>query len=449
MGALACMMKDMGFDVAGSDQAIYPPMSDFLRDRGITIFDGFDTHNLSDKLDLVVVGNAIAKTNPEAESMLAMGLHYCSMPQAIHQFIAAGKKAILVTGTHGKTTTSAIVSWILHEAGLDPTFFVGGILKNFMSNYRLGKGDHVIIEGDEYDTAFFDKGPKFLHYNPFMAILTSVEFDHADIFKDLEEVRYAFDRFLSALSGNNTLFAFDDDENIRDLIQDRICPVVCYGKNELSDWNLGSHSIEPPWTIFEVFNEDRHFGTFKSKLVGRHNLFNTLSAIAVAEKLEIPKRIITGAIESFKGVKRRQEIRGEKRGITVIDDFAHHPTAVRETISAVKPFFTHGRLVAVFEPRTNSSKRNVFQNIYPLSFQKADIICIRKPSAMEKIPPNERFSSEKLVSDLIDSGKEAYSFSNTDLIIDFLVQSTRSGDVILIMSSGGFDNIHERLLTAL
>jgi len=449
MGALACMMKDLGFDVTGSDQAIYPPMSDFLRDRGVCIFDGFDGRHLSDKPDLVVVGNAITKINPEVESMFALGLHYCSMPQAIHRFIASGKKAILVAGTHGKTTTSSIVSWILHKAGLDPTFFIGGIVKNFMSNYHLGRGDYVVIEGDEYDTAFFDKGPKFLHYDPFMAILTSVEFDHADIFKDIDAVRHAFDCFLTGISANSILVAFDDDQNIKDLICDRSYPVVWYGKHSLSDWQLGSVSIEPPWSIYTVIKGNSSFGTFKTRLIGQHNLLNSLSAIAVAEKMNIPKTVIADALESFEGIKRRQEIRGQKNGITIMDDFAHHPTAVLETINGVKPFFPHGRLIAVFEPRTNSSRRNVFQNIYPHSFQQADIICIQKPSALEKIPPDERFSSEKLVQDLTRCGKKAYHFSDTDSIIDFLVQSSRSGDLILIMSSGGFDNIHERLLAAL
>jgi len=449
MGALACMLKDMGFVVAGSDQAIYPPMSRFLRDRDIPLFDSFDTKNLSNNPDLVIVGNVIAKTNPEAVSMISRGLHYCSMPQAIHRFIAAEKKPILVTGTHGKTTTSSIIAWILHEAGLDPTFFVGGILNNFNSNYRLGKGDYVVIEGDEYDTAFFDKGPKFLHYNPHMAILTSVEFDHADIFRDLKAVKKTFDRFLSSLSRECTLIAYDNDDNISQLIQNRSYPVVFYGGKNLSEWRLSSVSIDPPWTEFDVSHDKTKYGSFRSRLVGRHNLFNTLSALAVAYKLRIPLETLAGAIESFKGIKRRQEIRGEKRGITVVDDFAHHPTAVRETIGAIKPFFPNGRLIAVFEPRTNSSRRNVFQNIYPLSFQDADLICIRKPPDLEKIPIDERFSSEKLVADLKKAGKDACYFPDTDAIIDFVVDSARSGDVVLIMSSGGFDNIHERLLSGL
>jgi len=449
MGALACMLKDLGFQVTGSDHGVYPPMSDFLRHRGIALFDGYTAENLSHKPDLVVVGNAISRTNPEVEGMFGLGLHYCSMPEAINRYIADGKKPILVAGTHGKTTTSAIVAWILHEAGVDPTFFIGGILRDFDSNYRLGDGSHIVIEGDEYDTAFFDKGPKFMHYDPLMTILTSIEFDHADIFADLDHIRMVFDRFLSGLSRETRLFAFDRDENIQDLTGNLVCPVRYYGRADGSDWRLGSTSVRPPWTTFEVLADGRRFGDFKTPLMGEHNLLNALSAIGVADSLGISRESIAGALKSFGGIKRRQEVRGETGGVTVMDDFAHHPTAVRETIKAVKPFYTGGRVIAVFEPRTNSSMRDVFQTVYPLAFEDADITCIREPPLLSKIPPGERFSSERLVSDLRDRGKTAWHFPDTESTIDFLASTSRSGDLILVMSSGGFDNIHERLLSAL
>ncbi len=449
MGALACMVKELGFDVTGSDEKIYPPMSDFLASKGIPISSGFDGRNLSDEPDLVVVGNAVPRTNPEVQQMFQMGLHYCSMPQAINRFIGAGKKQILVTGTHGKTTASSLLTWILHEAGWDPTFFIGGILQNFDSNYRLGNGDVMVIEGDEYDTAFFDKGAKFLHYDPFMTILIRVEFDHADIFRDLQHTCQVFDGFLSGLSTESALFAYDNDDNITALVRDLQCEVISYGREAQSGWRLGDVSIAPPQTVFDVFKGDTLFGTFSIPMMGEHNLLNTLSAIAVADKLGIPVESIADALQRFKGIKRRQEIRGEKRGIIVMDDFAHHPTAVHETIRAVKSFYPDRRLVAVFEPRTNSSMRKVFQNVYPHSFQHADLICIREPSFPEKIPSEERFSSEQLVADLKDGGKTAHCFPDTDSIIDFLAGSATSGDLILVMSSGGFDNIHERLLAAL
>ncbi|MGD8893320.1 MAG: UDP-N-acetylmuramate:L-alanyl-gamma-D-glutamyl-meso-diaminopimelate ligase [Desulfobacterales bacterium] len=449
MGALASMLKDLGYTVTGSDQQIYPPMSDFLLNQGIQIAEGFNENNVSYGPDLVVVGNAVSKDNPEVVKMDQMGLEFCSMPQAVNRFIAANKKQLVITGTHGKTTTSSILAWILYHAGLDPVFMIGGIVKNFNSNYYLGKGEHIIIEGDEYDTAFFDKGPKFLHYDPFMAILTGIEFDHADIFKDINHVRQAFDSFIAGMSPWSTLLAYDNDQNVADLICKCHCRVVPYGTNTNALWRLGAVSIDPPWTFFEVFKHHAFFGNFKTRLVGEHNLLNSLSAIAIADHLMIPAKAIATAFETFEGIKRRQEVRGQKGGITVMDDFAHHPTAVRETIRAVKPFYPEGRVVAVFEPRTNSSMRNVFQNIYPLSFDDADLTCIRNPSRLDKIPPAERFSSQNLVADLKHRGKDAYYFPDTDSIIDFIVSEAEPGDLILIMSNGGFDNIHERLLSRL
>jgi UDP-N-acetylmuramate: L-alanyl-gamma-D-glutamyl-meso-diaminopimelate ligase len=449
MGALASMLKDMGFEITGSDQKVYPPMSEFLSSRDIKITEGFSEHNIAYGPDLVIVGNAVSKDNPEVVGMDQMGLEFCSMPQAVNRFIASGKKPLVITGTHGKTTTSSILAWILYEAGMDPTFMIGGILKNFESNYRLGTGEHMVIEGDEYDTAFFDKGAKFLHYDPSVAILTGVEFDHADIFKDIQHVKQAFDAFITGISPQNTLVAFDDDKNVSDLVQGKSCKMVKYGRYAESVWRLGSVSIQQPWTFFDVLKYGTVFGNFKTRLVGEHNMLNALSAIAVADTLSIPVEAIARSFESFEGVKRRQEIRGEKSGITVMDDFAHHPTAVRETLRAVKPFYPNGRLIAVFEPRTNSSMRNIFQNIYPLSFDGADIICIRQPSLLDKIPPKERFSSQQLVNDLKNQGKDAHFFPDTNEIIDFLITEAKSGDLILVMSNGGFDNIHERLLSVL
>ena len=449
MGALACMLKDMGFEVTGSDQKTYPPMSDFLFSNGIKVAEGFNENNISVDHDLIVVGNAVTKDNPEINKMNKLGLNFCSMPQAINGFVADSKKTILITGTHGKTTTSSIIAWILYEAGLDPSFIIGGILKNFNSNYRLGQGKFIVIEGDEYDTAYFDKGPKFLHYDPHIAVITSIEFDHADIFKDIDHVKKAFDIFLSGISQHSTIVAFDSDKNIDGLISVSKCCVIKYGKDTSSAWGLGKVSYEPPWTFFEILKQGKIFKTFKTRIFGEHNLLNTLAAVAVADKLMIPNEVIAKALESFQGVKRRQEIRGQKRGITVMDDFAHHPTAVKETVRAVKSFYQNKRLIAVFEPRTNTSMRNIFQNIYPLSFDHADIICIRKPPLLNKIPPDEHFSSEKLVNDLQNTGKDAHYFPDTESIIKYLEKTAKPGDFVLIMSNGGFDNIHDNLLKRL
>ena len=449
MGALACMLKEQGFEISGSDQKIYPPMSDFLADRGIRIMDGFKAEHISPGLDLVIVGNAVTRENPEAIKMNQLGIPFCSMPQALNRFVVADKKALLVSGTHGKTTTSAILAWILYKAGLDPSYVIGGILQNFDSNYRLGAGDHVVIEGDEYDTAFFDKGPKFLHYQPAMSVLTSVEFDHADIFQDLDHVRQTFGSFLCRLEKSSLLLAFDDDKNVNNLILKRNCWIELYGRNPSSHWCLGDVMIDPPWSVFDVLKSGSPFGRFKTKLIGRHNLFNALSVIAIAHHLGLSSEEVGGALETFEGIKRRQQIRGQKNKIIVMDDFAHHPTAVRETVAAVKSFYSQNRLIAVFEPRTNSSMRKVFQDVYPASFDFADLICIRKPPLLEKIPVNERFSSEQLVADLKQNGKDAYYYADTESIIESLARQARPGDIVLIMSNGGFDNIHERLLKRL
>ncbi len=449
MGALACMLKNLGFEISGSDHNIYPPMSDFLQEQGIRIMEGFKAEHIRDELDLVVVGNAVTRDNIEVQKLMQAGLPFCSMPQALNRFIAGDKKTIVICGTHGKTTTSSILAWMLYQAGFDPSFMIGGILQNFNSNYRLGAGEHIIIEGDEYDTAFFDKGPKFMHYRPAMTVLTSIEFDHADIFRDLNHIRLAFGGFLSELDRSSTLFAFDADQNVKELISKARCRIELYGNNNASDWQLGEFLIDPPWTHFEVLKTNGLFARFKTKLVGRHNLFNALPVIAIAHHLGVSLDVIARGLETFAGIKRRQQIRGQKNQIMVLDDFAHHPTAVRETLEAVKSAYRPNRLIAVFEPRTNSSMRKVFQDVYPASFDYADLICIRKPPLLHKIPPNERFSSEQLVADLNNRGKDAYYFADTESIIAFLVEQATAGDLVLVMSNGSFDNIHQRLLDQL
>jgi UDP-N-acetylmuramate: L-alanyl-gamma-D-glutamyl-meso-diaminopimelate ligase len=449
MGALACMLQDLGFEVTGSDQKVYPPMSLFLEDRGIRISDGFREENISYGPDLVIVGNAVVRDNPEARQVRQMGLPYCSMPQALNHFVGFDKRTLLISGTHGKTTTSSILAWILHSAGADPSFMIGGILKNFNSNYRLGSGPYFVVEGDEYDTAFFDKGPKFLHFNPLVTILTGIEFDHADIFDDLHHVKTAFGQFLSGLSRDSILVAHDDDKNVDELLNLATCRIERYGLNGTSPWRLNGISIDQPWTTFEVIKHNESFGIFKTALLGEHNLLNVLASIAMADHLKIAPDIISKALETFEGIKRRQEIRGQKNQITVMDDFAHHPTAVRETIRAVKTAHSENRLIAVFEPRTNTSMRDIFQNEYTRSFESADLICIRKPPLLKKIPLGQRFSSEQLVTDLKNRGKNAYYFEHTEDIIEFLVKQATPGDLILVMSNGGFDNIHERLLESL
>jgi UDP-N-acetylmuramate: L-alanyl-gamma-D-glutamyl-meso-diaminopimelate ligase len=449
MGALACMLKELGYTVTGSDQKVYPPMSDFLIKKGITLIEGFDPANLDGCPDLVVVGNAVKKDNPEAQALFEKGLNFCSMPQAVNHFLAKGKKTLVVAGTHGKTTTSSLLAWVLHEAGLDPSYLIGGILKNFDANYRIGNGPYLVLEGDEYDTAFFDKGPKFMHYSPHTTILTSVEFDHADIFSDLDHVKRAFEAFVDKHGSDSMIIAHDSDPNIDSIVCSKTVPVQRYGIEENSIWRMTNVRIDPPWNRMDVHLGKDMFGTFDSRLPGSHNLLNILSVVAATHRLGIDPATINRALGTFLSVKRRQEIRGVKRGITVMDDFAHHPTAVRETIKAVKPFYPEGRLIAVFEPRTNSSMRNVFQTVYPPSFSDADMVLIRKPPLLDKIPENERFSSERLVEDLKSRGVDAYYFETTEGIIDYLKVTAKSGDLVMVMSNGGFDRIHERLLEVL
>ncbi|MBF0211308.1 MAG: UDP-N-acetylmuramate:L-alanyl-gamma-D-glutamyl-meso-diaminopimelate ligase [Desulfamplus sp.] len=451
MGALSCMLQDMGFEVTGSDQNIYPPMSDFLAQKGVKLFKGFSPSNLDSLPDLVVIGNAVTKNNVEAVAVMEKNIPYCSMPQALNHFIAQNKKILLITGTHGKTTTSSILAHILNEAGLDPSFMIGGIVKGFGSNYRIGKGDYMVIEGDEYDTAFFDKGAKFMHYTPDVAVITSIEFDHADIFHDIDQIKSAFMKFVEKIPQKSLIIASGNDKNIRDIIDSALCNVQYYGDDLCYDWSFSNLQFDQNCTKFEVrdcANIDKII-KITTPLMGRHNAMNALAVYGVSQNIGIDDKTIFKAFSSFEGVKRRQEIRGVKRGITVMDDFAHHPSAVRETILGVKPFFKDGRLIAVFEPRTNSSMRDIFQNDYPQSFDGADIVCIREPSMLFKVPEDRRMNSRQLVDDIAKRGINALYFDNTENIIELLAAQAKSGDLILIMSNGGFDNIHQRLLEKL
>jgi len=449
MGALACLLKEMGLLVTGSDRNVYPPMSTYLADKGVMVAEGFDAANVAYGPDLVVVGNAVKKDNPEVLKAFEMGLAYCSMPQAVNHFLVGSRQAILVTGTHGKTTTAAMIAWLLHYAGYSPGFMIGGVLNNFGGNFQMGDGACVVLEADEYDTAFFDKQPKFMHYDPAIAVLTSVEFDHADIFRDLAHVQGVFEDFLAAMAGDSRLIAYDDDVRIDELLNGKTIAIERYGSQYGSDWRAAGISVDGPGLGFDLLHAGRFVVRFITRFAGIHNLHNALAAIAVAHGLAIPFDVIMQGLKRFEGVRRRQEVRGVKNGITVIDDFAHHPTAVRETIAALRPFYPEGRMIAVFEPRTNTSMRKVFQDVYPSAFDAADLVCIRKPPLLSKIPAGDQFSSEQLVADLCNRGKTAHYFRDTDAIIDFLVQTAAPGDVLLVMSNGGFDNIHDRLLEAL
>ena len=446
MGTLACILQEMGYQVTGSDQNIYPPMSDFLAEKGVKLFSGFSPENLSHHPDLVIIGNAVGRENPEAKAVLDQNIDYLSMPQAVNQFIAKGKKIILVTGTHGKTTTSSIMAHLLETAGLSPSFLVGGILRNFNSSFQIGSGEYMVIEGDEYDTAFFDKGPKFMHYDPYITIMTGVEFDHADIFRDIDHIRDIFSQFVRKIEPDSHIIAYMENETLRKILQGCTATVETYGQG--GDWQFFDHRQAAERTHARIQGPNGKFD-IETGLVGRHNLMNTLACVAVAKKLGIPDGIVQEALSTFSGVKRRQEIRGVKRGITIMDDFAHHPTAVRETIAAVKPFYEKGRVIAVFEPRTNTSMRHFFQQTYPDAFLSADKTIICNPCVKKNIPKGQRFSPEQLVTDINVLGGDALHFETPDRVIDYLISELRENDLVLIMSNGGFDNIHSRLLARL
>ena len=443
MGTLACSLKEMGYTVSGSDQNVYPPMSDFLKEKGIDLFQGYDPAHLNHSPDLVIIGNAVTRLNTEAQAVLNSGIPYMSMPQAVNEFIAKDKKIILVTGTHGKTTTSSIMAHILYTAGMDPSFLIGGILKDFNSSFRIGQGEYMVIEGDEYDTAFFDKGPKFMHYDPEIIIMTGIEFDHADIFTDIEHVKQAFSTLVQKNETRSHFFAFEDSFHLKEVLSNFFISLESYGEN--AQWTFSDHHQKGSRTYFDVHGPGKSM-SIETGLVGRHNLFNAMACIAAAQKIGITNKIIKAALNTFSGVKRRQEIRGVKNGITVMDDFAHHPTAVRETITALKPFYNAGRTVAVFEPRTNTSMRRFFQESYPDAFMEADIVCICEPSVKKNIPDQERLSIRKLITDIEKKGVRALYFENTDRLLTFLISELKDKDLALIMSNGGFDNIHEKLL---
>lgn len=449
MAALAGMLQAAGLTVGGSDGKLYPPMSDYLAELGIVPREGYQADNLEPAPDLVIVGNVIRADNPEALALARARLPYLSFPQALSHYFLRTKRSLVVAGTHGKTTTASLLATALAQAGLAPGFMIGGIVQAFGRSSRLGDGPFFVSEGDEYDTAFFDKGPKFLHYRPEIAIITGVEFDHADIYPDLAAVKAAFARLIALMPPHGALVACLDDPVTAELTTAANCPVLGYGEHQGLSWQLTELAISPGTTTFTALKEGKPFGRFQSRLPGRHNALNALAVIAVLEQLGLGAEAIAGALAAFTGVRRRQEVRGEVAGVTVIDDFAHHPTAARETLQALKAAYPGRRLLAVFEPRTNSSRRRVFQQAYSSAFGAADRVLLRVPEGLEAIAAEERFSVEQLAAELCATGQPASSFATTADILAELAATTRPGDVVAILSNGGFDDIHHRLLTLL
>ncbi len=448
MGALAGMLKAAGYHVTGSDLNVYPPMSTLLAAQGIVPYSGFHPEHL-DGADLVVVGNAVSKTNPEVAAMLERGIPYRSFPQALAEFFIGDRHAMVVAGTHGKTTTTALLAWVLTAAGCDPGAMIGGWARNFEGNYRLGKGEHVVVEGDEYDTAFFDKGPKFLHYRPRTAILTSIEFDHGDIYGHLDQIVSAFTTFVELIPRDGLLLAADGDATVGSVAARAACRVETYGFEPTSDWRAEAVRPEAGGMAFEVRKAGEPYGAFRLPLLGRHNVMNALAVIGAANHAGLMPRDIAEGFERFEGIKRRQEIIGIVRDIIVMDDFAHHPTAIRETLAALRMGYPSRQLWAIFEPRSATSRRNTFQAAFAEAFDLADRVVITNPFASEKLSAAERLDAARLVADLNRRGVQAAVVATADEIVRTISPQLAPGDLVCVMSSGGFDGIHGKLLSAL
>jgi len=445
MASAAVAMHELGYQVTGSDQdVIYPPMSTFLAERSIRVMAGYAEVNLAHRPDLVVVGNAISRGNPEAEAVLERKLRYCSLPELLKEFFIRGRRSLVVTGTHGKTTTASLLAWVLESAGLNPSFLIGGIPRNLGQGARFTNSEWFVIEGDEYDTAFFDKRSKFVHYLPEVAIVNNLEFDHADIFPTLADIQLSFRRFIHLIPRNGLLLANGDETNITPLLDVRHCPVKRFGLGAANELKASGLVLKDDSSEFELG------GTrFRIPMVGELNVRNALAGTAAARHCGIRDSAIQTAFDSFLSVKRRMEVRGEAGGVTVIDDFGHHPTAIRETVRALRVKFPGRRIWAVFEPRSNTTRRNVFQQELVDALERADAVVVAEVARLEQLPMGERLNPEKLMQDLRLTGKPAAYLPTVESIVDHVGSGARPGDVVCVFSNGGFGDIHNRLLARL
>ncbi|HJQ21817.1 MAG TPA: UDP-N-acetylmuramate--L-alanine ligase [Gemmatimonadaceae bacterium] len=451
MGAFAGMLKAAGYVVTGSDENVYPPMSDMLREWGIDVFTPYAAENLDRaRPDLVIIGNVIRRVNPEATSVRERGLPQMSFPAAMGSLILAGKHSVVVIGTHGKTTTSALMAHVLADAGLDPTFLVGGVTLNYGGNFRLGKGQHVVVEGDEYDTAYFDKGPKFLHYRARTAILTSVEFDHADIYRDLPHYESAFAKFCQTMPADGFLTVAASYPRAVDIARrDSKCRLATYAVDAQADYRAQDAHFDADGAHFRVRTPEGTTAEMLLPMSGRHNVENAIGVYAAARSLGLDHMRIAHGFATFAGVKRRQEPRGEIGRVLVVDDFAHHPTAVRETIDAIRERYPERRLWAVFEPRSNTSRRNIHQQEYAESFDSADLVTLREPEPHDKVPVDEQLNVRKIVDALKGRGIIADSSPDVDELVKRVAENAYHGDLVLVMSNGSFGGFIPSLLDAL
>jgi UDP-N-acetylmuramate: L-alanyl-gamma-D-glutamyl-meso-diaminopimelate ligase len=451
MATLAAMLKHKGIDVRGSDQNVYPPMSDFLASEGIPTIVGYRAENITSDLDLVIVGNAISRGNPELEEVLDRKIRYCSLPEAIREHFLWGARSIVIAGTHGKTTTTAATAWVLTHGGVDPSMLAGGIARNFGPNgssYRMGGGRDFVIEGDEYDSAFFDKTAKFLKYLPDIAVVNNVEFDHADIYADLDEVALAFRRLVGLVPRQGLVLIGGDSPGALALKEHARSRVATFGTSAGLDWQAHGLESHGTGTRFRLRMGGAPFGDFEVPLLGAHNVRNAVAAVAVATEAGVGQKQIAEALRLFAGVKRRLEIVGTRRGVTIYDDFAHHPTAVAETLAGLRASKPSSRIWAVFEPRSASSCRRTFQDDFAKAFVAADEILFA-PVFRSTLPEPERLSISKLVRDLRHMGRSARETESVDHIVATISREQRDGDLVVIMSNGGFGGIHQKLLHAL
>ena len=444
MGAVAVALQERGFKVTGSDERVYPPMSTFLTEKGIALMEGYRAENIPADAEVVVIGNAMKRGNPEVEAVLNRKLLYLSLPEVLRNFFLRGRHNLVVTGTHGKTTTTALLTWIMEEGGRKPGYLIGGIPKNFGEGARLNDSKYFVLEGDEYDTAFFDKRSKFVHYLPELVIVNNVEFDHADIFKNLDDIKLSFRRLLNIVPQNGMIVVNGDDPNSVEVAKDCLPQMIEVGFSKNCAQRIRDVSYSSAASRFKL-GED----TFEIPLVGEFNVHNAAMAATAARFYDVPTAKIASAFSSFSGIARRQELRGEAGGVKVIDDFGHHPTAISQTLQGLRHRFRGQRLWAVFEPRSNTTRRAVFQQQLPEALKMADGVFISQVARLEQIPEHERLNPEQVVAAIAKAGRPAFYEENANAIVDRIVPLLQPNDVIVVFSNGGFDNIHEKLLARL
>jgi len=441
MGSVAAALQERGFEVSGSDENIYPPMSSFLEGRGIKLHQGYAKENIPSDADVIVIGNAMKRGNPEVEAVLNRKLFYLSLPEVLKNYFLRGKHNLVVTGTHGKTTTTAVLTWILEKAGRKPGYLVGGIPKNLSQGARLNDSKYFVIEGDEYDTAFFDKRSKFVHYLPELVIVNNIEFDHADIFSNIDEIKLSFKRLLNIVPENGMVLINGDDHNCVEVAKDCRAQLVEIGFSKNCAQRIREVAYSTKTSRFKLGDE-----VYEIPLIGEFNVRNAAMAVSAARFYDVPKAKIDSALKSFKGIARRQEVRGEAGGVKVVDDFGHHPTAIAQTLEALRHRFPGKRLWAIFEPRSNTTRRAVFQNELPEAFKFADGVFISQVARLEQIPEQERLHPEAVVKAISANGRPAFYEKDADAIVDRIMPLLKKEDIVVVFSNGGFDNIHEKLL---